>query len=84
MILNANVARATHGETKEAVLGGGDPSQNLQHFVLKEKPLTYVSAPTPTGVKSSLEIRVDDVSWKETQSLYDLGPKGSLLHYQPR
>jgi predicted phage baseplate assembly protein len=49
--LNANVARATHGETRTEVLGSGDGAQPFQKLSLKEKPLTYVSAPTPSGHK---------------------------------
>jgi hypothetical protein len=75
VILNANVARATHGQTKQLVLGGGDPSRYLQHFVLKEKPLTYITASTASGVKSTLDIRVDDILWKESESLYNLGAR---------
>lgn len=70
--LNANVSRATHGETKEEVLGGGDPSQWQQQFALKQTPLTYVSAPTASGVESTLKVYVNDVLWKEVPSLYNL------------
>jgi hypothetical protein len=75
--LNANVARATQGDTrKEIILGGGDPSSlTLQHFLLREKPLTFVSAPTATGAKSTLKISINDVIWNEVPSLYELGPK---------
>ncbi len=74
VVINANVAKATHGETKEEELGSGDPLQAQQKFVLRQKPLTYLSASTPTGVKSSLEISVDGVRWKEVPSLYNLKP----------
>ena len=56
LIINANVARATHGQRKTAVLGSGDPSMNLLNFALKEKPLTYVSSPAEGGVKIVLLI----------------------------
>src|SRR5215213_10232467 len=72
LILNANVARATDGHTKVSILGGGDPSIRLQNFLLKEKPVTYISAPNQIGTKSTIEIRVNDVLWKESQSLYVL------------
>lgn len=72
--LYANVAKATHGETKEEVLGSGELSQTQQEFVLKQTPLTYVSAPTASGVKSTLEVRVDGVRWDEVNSLYNLKP----------
>jgi hypothetical protein len=74
LILNANVAKATHGQTKTSVLGGGDPSIKLQTFMLKEKPVTYISAPNQSGAKSTLEIRVNDMLWKESPSLYALRP----------
>ena len=47
--INANVARATHGETVQEVLGSGDASQPYQRFTLRQTPLTYVSAPTPVA-----------------------------------
>ena len=68
--INANVAAATHGETKEEVLGGGDGARRYQSAILKQKPLTYVSAQTPTGVQSTLELRVNDILWGEVPSLY--------------
>jgi predicted phage baseplate assembly protein len=70
--LNANVARATHGETTKEVLGSGDASQNRQKFVLKKPPLTYVPAATPSGAVSTLEVRVNNLSWEESDSLYGL------------
>ena len=70
--INVNVARATHGETKTEVIGSGDGSQGMQKFTLKQTPLTYVSASTPSGTDSTLEIRVNDVLWEEVPSLYQL------------
>jgi predicted phage baseplate assembly protein len=64
-----NVVKATHGETREEVLGGGDTSQAFQTFVLKQAPLTFVSAPTISGVESTLEVRVNDVRWPEADAL---------------
>jgi predicted phage baseplate assembly protein len=86
--LNANVTRATHGETKQEVIGSWDqlsqqqqkePSvqqgqQQQLRFALKQKPLTFVSAPTSRGAKSTLELRVNDILWKEVDRLYDLKP----------
>jgi hypothetical protein len=72
--LNANVARATHGETKREVLGSGDAAQAFQKFALKQGPLTYVSVPTPTGVASTLQLRVNDVLWDESPTLYRVPP----------
>jgi hypothetical protein len=65
-----NCARATHGETKKEVLGSGNGAVGFQKFVLKQTPLTYVSAATPGGGLSTLEIRVNDIRWREVPSLY--------------
>ncbi|MDP8993230.1 MAG: putative baseplate assembly protein [Actinomycetota bacterium] len=76
VVLNANVAAATHGETVPTeILGGGDGSQANQRFVLKKPPLTYVSAPTPSGAEATLEVRVDGVGWEEAPALYGVGPR---------
>jgi predicted phage baseplate assembly protein len=72
--INANVAPATHGETVQEVLGGGDAGRAFQHFALKQPPLTYVSAPTPTGGRTTLEVRVNDVRWHEVPSFFGHGP----------
>lgn len=69
-----NVARATHGETRTEVLGSGDASKQMQSFTLKQSPLTYVSAPTASGVESTLKTRVNDVLWHETDTLAGLTP----------
>jgi hypothetical protein len=70
-----NVAAATHGETRQEVLGSGDGARAFQSFTLKQKPLTYVSAATPAGAESTLRVRVNDVLWQETPSLYGLPPR---------
>lgn len=75
--INANVALATHGETvKDEVLGSGDGSRVNQRFALRKSPLTYVSAVTPTGSTSTLEVRVNGVAWSEVPYLYGLGARG--------
>jgi predicted phage baseplate assembly protein len=70
-----NVVEATHGETRDEVLGSGDGSKPLQSFALKQVPLTYLSSPTPAGVRSTLEVRVDGLAWQETNRLSQLGPR---------
>jgi predicted phage baseplate assembly protein len=70
-----NVVKATHGETKNEVLGSGDGSQELQQFTLLQSPLTYLAAPTPAGAESTLQVRVNDVLWHETDNLVGLSPK---------
>lgn len=74
VVINANIARATHGESKKEVLGSGDGSQVFQKFVLKQTPLTYVSAATASGAESTLEVRVNDVLWDEAPAFYQLAP----------
>lgn len=69
-----NVVRATHGETRKEVLGSGDATQELQSFTLRQTPLTYVAAPTTSGVESSLQVRVNDILWHEVPSLPGLTP----------
>lgn len=70
-----NVAHATHGETRAEVLGSGDASQALQTFTLRQPPLTFVSAPTVSGTDTTLKVRVNDILWRETESLAELGAK---------
>ncbi len=73
--LNANVARATNGETVSEILGSGDATQFYQQFTLKQPPLTYVSASTPSGAASTLELRVNDLLWEEAPTLFDRDPQ---------
>jgi predicted phage baseplate assembly protein len=70
-----NVVRATHGETRTEVLGSGDASKAMQAFALSQQPLTYISAPTPSGIESTLQVRASDILWHETDSLAGLEPK---------
>ena len=70
--LYGNVVKATHGETRTEVLGSGSGAASMQRFVLKQSPLTYVSAPNQRGVDSTLEVRVNDLLWTEVDSLSGL------------
>jgi predicted phage baseplate assembly protein len=70
-----NVARATHGESVDEVLGDGDATQPLQRFMLRQPPLTYVQSPTPDGVESTLHVRVNDILWREVPTLYGHGER---------
>jgi predicted phage baseplate assembly protein len=72
VVIFGNVVKATHGETRNEVLGSGDGSKALQQFTLKQPPLTFVSAPNPTGVESTLVVRINDLQWHETDSLAGL------------
>jgi len=73
--LNANIAHATNGDTVSEILGSGDATQRYQQFTLKQPPLTYVSATTPSGAASTLQLRVNDLLWKETPTLFDRDPQ---------
>jgi baseplate J-like protein len=69
-----NVARATHGETRNEVLGSGEGSKAFQAFQLLQPPLTYLAAPVPSGTESTLAVRINDVLWSESDNLFALGP----------
>jgi hypothetical protein len=69
-----NVVKATHGETRLQVLGGGDGGRPFQRFELQASPLTYLPAPTPNGAQSTLAVRVNEVLWHETARLAAAGP----------
>lgn len=74
LLLHANLAAATHGETTQEILGDGDGSRPFQSFALRQAPLTQVSAPTVTGTASTLRLRVDELLWNEVPSLYGAAP----------
>lgn len=73
--INANVVAATHGETRDEVIGGGDGATAFQTVRLPQKPLTYVSAPTHNGRASTLEIRVNNILWQQVPDVLNQGPK---------
>jgi len=75
----ANVVKATHGETRNETLGAGDSSKALQAFALKQPPLTFVPAANLSGVDSTLKVYVNNVEWKETDSLSGLAAKDRLF-----
>jgi predicted phage baseplate assembly protein len=74
VVLNANVAPATHGETVFEVLGSGDGAAGHQQFTLKRPPLTYTTSSSETGVQSSLQVRVNQVLWTLSDQFIDQGP----------
>lgn len=71
-----NVVKATHGETHTEILGSGDGTKANQQFTLSLSPLTYLPAPIPSGVASTLtlEVYVNDVRWQKVENLIDLSP----------
>ncbi len=74
LLIHANVASATHGESVQEVLGNGDAAQPFQRFVLNKPPTTYLSAATASGVANTLELRVNGLLWTQQPALYGTGP----------
>lgn len=70
VVVHANVALATHGETVTQVLGAGDASRAFQRFELKQSPLTWRAAGNELGAAPELTLRVDDVRWASRDTLY--------------
>ncbi|HEU0013764.1 MAG TPA: hypothetical protein VFQ45_08775, partial [Longimicrobium sp.] len=71
-----NVAPATHGErVADEVLGGGDAGLSFQRFALRQPPLTHVADASPSGTASTLEVRVNEVRWREVPTLFGRGPQ---------
>jgi len=75
VLINANVALATHGETVEQILGSGDAGQSLLTFKLKHTPLTYLSASTTSGAETTLKVYVNDLLWEEVSDFLSSGPE---------
>jgi hypothetical protein len=80
--INFNVAPANHGETVTEILGNGNARATDQNFVLKQSPLTYVSADTPSGAVASLEVRVNELRWSEASSLYQADSDARVYEIQ--
>ena len=77
--VNANVALVTNGSSVSEIMGNGSAATPNQNFTLRQSPLTYVSAPTPTGRQSSLQVQVNGVTWTEVPSLYGQGPSDAVF-----
>jgi predicted phage baseplate assembly protein len=76
----ANVAEATQGETVSEILGNGDASQANQKFKLRQAPaLTYTRSTSPGGAASSLQIRVNNLLWREAPTLFERGPRERIF-----
>jgi hypothetical protein len=69
-----NLVDATRGESVNGeILGSGDGSTANQSFVLKKKPLTYITAPTADDesvVSNTLKVYVNGIQWSESASFY--------------
>ena len=71
--VNANVALVTNGRSVSEIMGSGSAATTNQSFTLRQGPLTYVQAPTPTGRQSTLQVQANGVAWTEVPSLYGEG-----------
>jgi predicted phage baseplate assembly protein len=74
VVVHANVANATHGETVGELLGSGRADRTHQRFTLHSEPLTHLQSSDPSGVTPALEVRVGDVRWDEVPTLYGAAP----------
>lgn len=74
VVVHANVALASHGESVAQILGAGDASVSSQRFALAQLPLTYRAAANEIGVKSELVVRVGNVAWEERPTLFGALP----------
>lgn len=77
--VNANVVMATNGRSVSEVMGSGSASTPNQNFTLKQSPLTYVQAATPTGRQSTLQVQVSGVNWTEVPTLYQQSPSAQVF-----
>jgi len=76
--VNANVGAATAGAPVAELLGNGSAATPNQQFTLKQAPLTYVQAVTPTGAASSLQVTVNGVTWNAAPTLYQQPPTAQV------
>ena len=72
--VNANSVEATHGETVKEIMGSGDATNAGLKLQLKQSPLTYVSAATGNGVRSTLAVRVNNLLWSEVDNFLNSAP----------
>lgn len=75
VVVHANVALASHGESVSQILGAGDGSVPFQRFELKQLPLTYRAAANELGAAGELTVRVGDIAWEERPTLYGASPQ---------
>ena len=77
--VNANVGLASAGASVSEIMGSGSASTPDQSFTLKQSPLTYMQAVTPTGRQSTLQVLANGVPWSEAPTLYDQGPSQQVF-----
>lgn len=72
--LYGNVVDATQGQSTGEVLGNGNATVAYPAFGLSQSPLTYVSAPTPSGASDTLTVQVNELEWTEVNDLTGATP----------
>jgi hypothetical protein len=72
--INANVAPATHGQSRSEVLGSGQGQDQMPSFTLSASPLTYVS--DATGSSPALNVYVNGVRRDPVPALLDPDEQG--------
>jgi hypothetical protein len=77
--VNANVGIASAGSSVSEIMGSGSAATPNQTFTLRQSPLTYVQATTPTGRQSTLQVTANQVKWTEVPTLYQQGPSRTVF-----
>jgi hypothetical protein len=80
--INANVAKATHGESRFEVLGSGGRTAPFPAYSAKQGPLTFLSADVPGGGRPELTVRVSGIAWREVPNLLDAKPADRVYTLQ--
>jgi len=70
--INANIVRASEGETTCEVLGSGDGKQAFQRFPLRRTPVCFLNS--PDGPQSTLAVYVNDLRWDEAPFFHAYAP----------
>lgn len=70
VVVHANVALASHGESVTQILGSGNAARAFARYELKQMPLTWRAAPTETGAAAELTLRIGGVEWQHRSTLY--------------
>lgn len=76
--VNANVGLATGGGPVTELLGSGQAATDNQTFTLKQTPLTYTQAVTPSGAATSLSVSVNGAAWQLVPTLYQQKPQAQV------
>ncbi len=71
--VNANAVLATNGETVQEILGSGGATNPGLSFTLKQAPLTYLTAAISSGARSTLQVWVNNLRWREAPNLLSAG-----------